>query len=120
MKRRSKPIVVDGFELIAAPHSEPATWPGEHLDAVAELDQPPQRVEQPLGALARADGEVGPCGVADEQRVAREHEPGLVAARAVDHGEAAVLGPVAGRVDAPRSVTAPTSISSPSCSGSWG
>ena len=28
LKRRSKPIVVDAFELIAAPHSEPATWPG--------------------------------------------------------------------------------------------
>ena len=28
LKRRSKPIVVDAFELIAFPHSEPATWPG--------------------------------------------------------------------------------------------
>ena len=29
LKRRSKPIVVDAFELIAAPQSEPATWPGK-------------------------------------------------------------------------------------------
>ena len=28
LKRRSKPIVVDAFELMALPHSEPATWPG--------------------------------------------------------------------------------------------
>ena len=72
---------------------------GEHLDAVGELEQPAQRVEEPLGALGGADREVGPRGVADEERVARQHEPRLVAARGVDHGEAAVLGPVAGRVD---------------------
>ena len=29
LKRRSKPIVDDAFELIAFPHSEPATWPGK-------------------------------------------------------------------------------------------
>ena len=28
LKRRSKPIVVEAFELIALPQSEPATWPG--------------------------------------------------------------------------------------------
>jgi hypothetical protein len=28
LKRRSKPIVVDAFELIALPQSDPATWPG--------------------------------------------------------------------------------------------
>ena len=28
LKRRSNPIVVDAFELIALPQSEPATWPG--------------------------------------------------------------------------------------------
>ena len=100
MKRRSKPIVVDAFELIALPQREPATWPGIDLDAVAELEQPAQRVEEALGALARLDREVGPGGVADEERVPGEDEPRLVAARAVDHGEAAVLGPVARRVDA--------------------
>ena len=72
---------------------------GEHLDAVGELEQPVQRVVEPLGALGCAHREVGPGGVADEERVARQHEPGLTAARGVDHGEAAVLGPVAGRVD---------------------
>ena len=29
LKRRSKPIVDDAFELIALPQSEPATWPGK-------------------------------------------------------------------------------------------
>ena len=73
---------------------------GEDLDAVGELEQPPQRVEEAFGALGRADREIGPRGVADEQRVAGQDEPRLVRPRAVDHGEAAVLGPVPGRVDA--------------------
>jgi hypothetical protein len=73
--------------------------PGEHLDAVRQLEQAPQRVEEALGALLRADGEVGPRRVADEERVARQDEPRLVRARAVDHREAGVLRPVAGCVD---------------------
>ena len=72
---------------------------GEDLDAVGQLEQPAQRVEEPLGALLRVDGEVGPPRVADEERVAGEHEPRLVGARAVDDREARVLRPVAGRVD---------------------
>ena len=72
---------------------------GEHLDAVGELEQSVERVEQAFRALGRADGEVGPGRVADEERVAGEHEPRLVAARGVDDREAAVLGPVPGRVD---------------------
>ena len=75
--------------------------PGEHLDAVGELEQPPERVEEPLRALGRPDREIGAGRVADEERVARQHEPRLVGARRVDHGEAAVLRPVARRVDAP-------------------
>ena len=48
-----------------------------HLDPVPELDEPAERVEQALGALARLDREVGPRGVSDEQRVAGEHDPRL-------------------------------------------
>ena len=92
---------------------------GEHLDAVAELEQPAQRAEQALGALERPDREIGPGCVADEERVAREHEPRLVAARAVDDGEAAVLRAVTGRVDHAQD-TSPSAISSPSSSGSCG
>ena len=73
---------------------------GIDLDAVAELDEAAERVEEPLGALARLDREIRPGGVADEERVAGQHEPRIGPARAVDDGEAAVLGPVAGRVDA--------------------
>ena len=74
--------------------------PGIDLDAVAELDEPAERVEEPLGALARLDREVGPRRVADEERVAGEDDPRIGAARAVADREAAVLRPVAGRVDA--------------------
>ena len=41
LKRRSKPIVVDGFEHIALPHSDPATWPGNTSTPSGELEQPP-------------------------------------------------------------------------------
>ena len=73
---------------------------GVDLDAVAELDEPAQRVEETLGALARLDREVGPRGVADEERVAGEDDPRIGPAREVADREAAVLGPVPGRVDA--------------------
>ena len=73
---------------------------GEHLDAVGQLHQPPKRVEEALRALCRTDCEIGARGVADEQGVSGEDEPRLVRARPVDHRETAVLGPVAGRVDA--------------------
>ena len=72
---------------------------GKDLDAVRQLEQPPQRVEELLGALLRADREIGPGRVADEERVAGQDEPRLVRPRAVDHGEAGVLGTVSGRVD---------------------
>ena len=72
---------------------------GEDLDPVGELEQPLQGVEEALRALRGSDGEIGPGGIADEQRVASEHEPRLVAARVVDNREAAVLRPMAGRVD---------------------
>jgi len=71
----------------------------EDLDAVAELDEPSQGMEELFGAVLRLDREIGPCGVADEQGVAREHKPRLVAPGAVDHRERAVLRTVARCVD---------------------
>ena len=60
-------------------HRLAAERPGDvtrvHLDAVAELDEPAERVEEALGALARLDREVGPRGVADEERVAGQDDP---------------------------------------------
>jgi len=73
---------------------------GVDLDAVAELDEAAQRVEEAFGPLARLDRQVRPGGVADEERVAGQHEPRLRPARAVDDGDAAVLRAVARRVDA--------------------
>ncbi len=70
------------------------------LDAVGQLEQALQRVEDGLGSLSCPDGEVGAPGVADEEGIAGEQQPRLVGPRVVDHREAAVLRPVAGRVEA--------------------
>ena len=75
---------------------------GVHLDAVAELDEPAERVEETLGAFARLDREVWTRGVADEQRVAGEDDPRLRSTRPVADCEAAVLRAMSWRVDAPK------------------
>ena len=84
LKRRSKPIVVDGFELIDLPQSEPATWPGNTSTPSASSSSRRSEWKSPSAPSSGADREVGPRGIADEERVAGEHEPRLVAARAVD------------------------------------
>ncbi len=50
-----------------------------------------------MRAVGRLHGQVGPGDVVDEQRVAGQHRPGLVAAGGVDEREGTVLRPVAGR-----------------------
>ena len=50
-----------------------------------------EAVEDPARALALVDGEIRPGDIADEQRVAAEHRPRLVAARAVHERERRVL-----------------------------
>ena len=75
---------------------------GEDLDAVRQLQQAAQRVEEALRAFPRADGEIRPSRVADEERVAGEDEPGLVGARAVDHRQAGVLRAMPRCVDRPQ------------------
>ena len=102
LKRRSNPIVEDAFELIALPQSEPATWPGKTSTPSGSSSRRRSDRKRPFAPSLGADREVGPSGVADEERVAREHEPRLVGARAIDDGEARVLGPVARRVDRPQ------------------
>ena len=72
---------------------------GIELHAVLQLEQPAQAVEEALRALGRLDCEIRPRGVADQERVAGQDEPGLRRARAVGHREAAVLGAVTRRVD---------------------
>ena len=73
------------------PHSEPGDVAGIHLDVVAERREPLERAEEILRAFARRDREVGSSRVADEERVARQHE------FPVDD-ERAMLRPVARRV----------------------
>ena len=63
---------------------------GHHPHVVGQLQQAMEAVEEPFGAVACVDGEVGPRRGADEQRVAGE--------QCVAGEEAAVLRPVARRV----------------------
>ena len=59
------------------------------LDGIVELGQTRQRVKKIAGAFPCRHGEVRPGRVADEQRVAREHD------LLVLHDKRAVLRPVA-------------------------
>ena len=63
---------------------------GHHPDVVGQLQQAMEAVEEPFGTVACVDGEVGPRRGAHEQRVAGQ--------QGVAGEEAAVLRPVAGRV----------------------
>ena len=76
--------------------------PGVDLDPVAERDEPVEAAEEVFGARVGLDREVRPGCVADEEGVSGQDEPGLAAARAVDHGEGGVLGTVPGRVERPQ------------------
>ena len=77
-RRVEASLEADGRRRLRA-HRLPAQRPGDvagvHLDAVAELDEPAERVEETLGAFARLDREVGSRSVADEERVAGEDDP---------------------------------------------
>ena len=92
---------------------------GVHLDAVPELDEPAKGVEEPLGALARFDREVGPRGVADEERVAGEDDPGLGPRVRSMTARQQCSGRWPG-VWMQRRTTSPSAISSPSSIGSCG
>ena len=97
---RSKPIVEETFMSIPGPpHSEPPRCPGQTSHVVGQR----QQLARAASGRCRArpplvDREVGPRDVADEQRVARQDRPRLVAAPGVDERERRVLGAVAGRV----------------------
>ena len=72
---------------------------GPDLDVPAQPQQRArQRPEDVARALGLLDRQVGPRHVTDEQRVAGQHRPRLLAAPPVDQREGRVLGPVAGRV----------------------
>ena len=69
------------------------------LDVVAEVEQLAQGRVERLRALGGLVGEIRARDVADQQGVAGDQQPGVVAARTVGHEEAQVLGAVAGRAD---------------------
>ena len=76
-----------------------AEMPGPDLDVVVQGEQAiMQRVEDPRRAVARLDREIGPRDVADEQRVAGQHRPGIACASGIAQHERGVLGAVAGRM----------------------
>ena len=82
------------------PHRDPPRCPGQTSVSARERQQAlVEAVEDLASALLALDGEVRPRDVADEEAVARQERPGLVAARAVDEREGRVLGAVAGGVD---------------------
>jgi hypothetical protein len=77
-----------------------AEVPGPDLGLLGQLQEAlVQGAEDVGGALARLDREVGTGDVADEEAVAGQRCPGVVAAGRVTQEKGGVLGPVAGRVD---------------------
>ena len=64
------PLEADRRRRLRA-HRLPAQRAGDvsriHLDAVSELDEPSERVEEAFRALARLDREVWPRGISDEE-----------------------------------------------------
>ena len=102
------------------PHIEPPRWPGHTSHLVGECEQLlSERGEDLARAVLLLDREVGPCDVADEQRVAGEHGPRLGSTGGVDEREGRVLGAVPGRVERADPRRAPSSSSQPSANGSW-
>ena len=85
----------------AAAHGA-AEMAGPHLGGVGKAHElVVERVEDAARALLLVDGEIGAGDIADEERVAREHRPGLVRAGRVDERERGVLGAVPRRVKRP-------------------
>ena len=72
--------------------------PGEHLDAVVQLQQPADGVVELRRALVLLDGQVGAGDVVHEQAVAGQHGAGLAGSGTVDHDHGGVLGTMAGHV----------------------
>ena len=92
LKRRSWPIVDERLaHARAAQRAGHVT--GHHPDVVGQFQQAMEAVEEPFGTVACVDGEVGPRRGAHEQRIAGQ--------QGVAGEEAAVLRPVAGRVQRP-------------------
>ena len=75
---------------------------GEDLDPVGQLQKTLQALVELTRSVDRRDRQVRPGGVADEERIACEDEPGLFGPAAIDDREAAVLGAMARGVEHPQ------------------
>ena len=69
------------------------------LGMVRQREEPPEAPMERPGARVGRPGQVGPPDGADEERVARQHEPRLRPARLVGNNETEALGRMAGRME---------------------
>ena len=99
MKRRSKPIVDEAFELIALPQSEPATWPGKTSTPSGSSSSRRSEWKSPSAPSFAPTARSGRAASPTKSESPVSTSQGSSARAAVDHREAGVLGPVAGRVD---------------------
>ncbi|MBM3633979.1 MAG: hypothetical protein FJW99_01605 [Actinobacteria bacterium] len=83
------------FPVIAHVHHQHVLVCGE---AVGQVHEAPDAAVPVLRALHGVHGQAGPPDVPHEQRIAREHRPGLGAAAGVDEQQPDVLGPMARQV----------------------
>ena len=96
---RSKPIVEeDLLSMPELPQSEPPRCPGQTSTCPAARTGARAASGRSPPRPRALDRQVRPGHVADEQRVAGQHGPGIAAAAAVAEEEGGVLGAVAGRV----------------------
>ena len=116
---RSKPIVEEVLlSMPELPQSEPPRCPGQTSTLSGRENSRSCRERKICSrALLGVDREVGPGDVADEQRVAGQHRPGIGAAAAVAQQEGRVLGPVARAWPPPRSSPRPAASVQPSANG---
>ena len=118
LKRRSKPIVVDAFELIAAPHSEPATWPGKTSTPSPSSTSRRRLWNRPsapsCGSTARSGRPASPTNSESPVRTSHGSSPRERSTTAKQQCSGRWPG-----VWIVRRTTSPTSISVPSSSGSW-
>ena len=115
LKRRSKPIVDDAFELIALPQSEPATWPGKTSTPSGSSSSRCRERKRPsapsFGPTARSGRAASPTKSESPVRTSQ------VPRRASGRSRARTCAPAGGRAAIARRTTSPSSSSAPSASG---